>query len=162
MLPCCWIRCCNSARPIALYWRLHHLITLMQAQECFNQPRPALPPIRLPPLSLLAGDVGSATGSFSGGAADSAAGAGGGAGTAAAASAGARWRWRWCRQRVLAWDHGWVGHGSSLGDELAGQVLGRWTSPSAGFLEDIVVECGERVTELCPKFVRGHGIRFST
>ena len=94
----------------------------MQAQECFNQPRPALPPIRLPPLSLLAGDVGSATGSFSGGAADSAAGAGGGAGTAAAASAGARCRWRWCRQSVLAWDHGWVGHGSSLGDELAGHT----------------------------------------
>jgi hypothetical protein len=46
--------------------------------------------------------------------------------------------------------------------DVAGQVLGRWTSPSAGFLEDIVVECGERVTELCPKFVRGHGIRFST
>jgi len=108
----------------------------------------------------LAGDVGSA--GFSGGAADSAAGAGGGARTAAAASAGARWRWCWCRQRVRAWDHLWVGHGSSLGDELAGQVLGRWTSPSAGFLEDIVVECGERVTELCPKFVRGHGIRFST
>ncbi len=32
----------------------------MQAQECFNQPRPALPPIRLPPLPLLAGGVGSA------------------------------------------------------------------------------------------------------
>ncbi len=60
MLPCCWIRCCNYARPIALYWRLQHLITLMQAQECFNQPRPALPPIRLPPLPLLAGGVGSA------------------------------------------------------------------------------------------------------
>ena len=52
--------------------------------------------------------------------------------------------------------------GSSLGDELAGQVLGRWTSPSAGSLEDVVVECGERVAELCPKFVRGHGIGFST
>ena len=51
---------------------------------------------------------------------------------------------------------------SSLGDELAGQVLGRWTSPSARFLEDIVVECGERVTELYPKFVRGHGLGFST
>ncbi len=74
-----------------------------------------------------------------------------------AASAGARWRWRWCRssQRVRAWDHGWVVHGRSLGDELAGQVLGLWTSPSTGFLEDIVVECGERVTELCRKFVRG-------
>ncbi len=55
-------------------------------QACFNQPRPALPPIRLPPLPLLAGGVGSA--GFSGGAADSAAGAGGGAGTEAAASAG--------------------------------------------------------------------------
>ncbi len=161
MLPCCWIRFCNSALPIALYWRLQHLITLMQAQECFNQPLPAMPPIRLPPLPLLAGEVGSA--GFSGGGADSAAGAGGGAGTAAAASAvGARWRWRWCRQRALAWDHWWVGHRSSLGDEFAGQFLGSWTSPSAGFLEDIVVECGERVTELCPKFVRGHDIRFST
>ncbi len=60
VLPCCWIRCCNSARQIALYWRLQHLITLMQAQECFNQPQPALPPIRLPPLPLLAGGVGSA------------------------------------------------------------------------------------------------------
>jgi hypothetical protein len=79
-------------------------------------------------LPLLAGDVGSA--GFSRGAADSAAGAGGSAGTAAVASAGARWRWRWCRQRVLAWDHWWVGHGSSLGDELAGQVLGSWTSPA--------------------------------
>ena len=113
----------------------------MQAQECFNQPLPALPPIRLPPLPLLAGDVGSA--GFSGGAADSAAGAGGGVGTAAAASAGAQLRWRWRHQRVLAWDHWWVGHGSSLGDELAGQVLGRWTSPSARFLEDVVVEWSE-------------------
>ncbi len=51
---------------------------------------------------------------------------------------------------------------SSLGDELAGQVLDSWTSPSAGFLEDVVVEWSERVSELCPKFVRGHGIGFST
>ena len=58
----------------------------MQAQECFNQPRPALPPIQLPPLPLLAGGVCSAC--FSGGAADFAAGAGGGAGKAAAVSAG--------------------------------------------------------------------------
>jgi hypothetical protein len=111
-----------------------------------------------PAANLVTCGVGSA--GFSGGAAASAAGAGGGAGAAAAASAGARRRWR--RQRELAWDHGWVGHGSSLGDELAGQVLGRWTSPSAGFLADVVVECGERVAELCPKFVMGHGIGFST
>jgi hypothetical protein len=32
-----------------------------------------------------------------------------------------------------------------LGDKLAGQVLGCWTSPRAGFLEDVVVECGGRV-----------------
>jgi hypothetical protein len=32
---------------------------------------------------------------------------------------GARLRWRWRRQRVLAWDHRWVGHGSSLGEKLA-------------------------------------------
>ena len=38
LLPCCWIRCCNSARPIALYWRQVHLMTAMQAQACFNQP----------------------------------------------------------------------------------------------------------------------------
>ncbi len=75
MLSCCWIRCCNSARPIALYWRLQHLITPMQAHACYNQPQPALPPIWLPPLPLLAGGVGSA--GFSGGAANSAAGAGG-------------------------------------------------------------------------------------
>jgi hypothetical protein len=58
----------------------------MQAQACFNQPLPALPPVWLPPLPLLAGGGGSA--GFSGGAAASAAGAGGGAGTAAATSAG--------------------------------------------------------------------------
>jgi hypothetical protein len=135
---------------IALYWRLQHLITLMQAQACFNPLLPALPPIWLPPLPLLAGGVGSA--GFSGGAVDSPRLFFGGRG---------RER-RWRRQRVWAWDHGWVGHGSSLADELARQVLGRWMSPSSGFLEDVVVERSERVAKLCPKFVRGHGIRFST
>ncbi len=132
----------------------------MQAQACFNQPQPALPPILLPPLPSLAG--ASAAPVFRGGAADSAAGAWGGAGTAAAASAGALWRssWRWRRQSVLAWDHRWVRHGSSLGDELAGQVLGSWTSPSAGFLEDVVAECSERITELCLIFVRGMASNF--
>ncbi len=152
MLPCGWIRCCNSAQPRVLYWRLQHLITLMQAQACFSQPRQALPPIWLPPLPLLAGGVGSA--GFSGGVTDSPRRFFSGRGRAR----------RWRRQRVLVWDHGWVGHGSSLSDELAGQVLGRWMSPSAGFLVDVVVECSERVAELCPKFVRGHGIQvgFST
>ncbi len=86
MLPCGWIRCCNSALPTALYWKLQHLITLMQAQACFNQPLLALPRVWLPSLPLLAGGVGRA--GFSGGAAVSAAGAGGGAGAAAAALAG--------------------------------------------------------------------------
>ena len=45
MLPCGWIRCCNSARPIALYWRQVHLMTAMQAQACFNQPL-VLPTLR--------------------------------------------------------------------------------------------------------------------
>jgi hypothetical protein len=35
-------------------------------------------------------------------------------------------------------------------------------SPSAGFLEDVVVKCSERVAELCPKFVRRYRIGFST
>jgi hypothetical protein len=99
---------------------------------------------------------------FSGGAANSTEGAGGGAGTAAAASAGGS------TVVVLVSSEGTgmgprvTQTGSSLGDKLAGQVLGRWTSPSAGFLEDVVVECCDRVAELCPKFVRGHGIGFST
>jgi hypothetical protein len=58
----------------------------MQAQACFNQQWPALLPIWLPPLPLLAEGVSSA--GFSGGAAASAAGAGGGAGAAVTASAG--------------------------------------------------------------------------
>ncbi len=37
-----------------------HLITIMQAQACFNQPLPALPPVLLPPLPFLAGGVGGA------------------------------------------------------------------------------------------------------
>ncbi len=151
MLPCCWIRCCNSARPIALYWRLQHLITLIQAQACFNQQLPALPPIWLPPPPLFAGGVGSA--GFLGGAAASAAGAGGGAGAAAAASAGGS------TALALASSEGTgVGPPVSLGDELAGQVLGRWTFPSAGFLEDVVEECCERVAELYPKFVSWGGM----
>jgi hypothetical protein len=160
MLSCCWIRCCNSAWPIALYWRLQHLITLMQAQACFNQQRQALPPIRLPPLPLLAGGVGSA--GFSGGAADSTAGAGGGAGTAATESAGGSTAVALASSEGTGMRPRAIQTGSSLDDKLAGQLLGRWTSPSAGFLEDVVVECGERVAELCPKFARGHGIGFST
>ncbi len=32
-------------------------------------------------------------------------------------------------------------------------------SPSAGFLEDVLVEISERTAELCPKIIRGHGIK---
>ncbi len=49
-------------------------------------------------------------------------------------------------------------HGSSLRCKLADQGLGHWTSSSAGFLEDVLVESSERVAELCTKFVSGHGI----
>ncbi len=31
--------------------------------------------------------------------------------------------------------------------------------PVQDFLEDVVVECCERVAELCLNFVRGHGIK---
>ena len=48
----------------------------------------------------------------------------------------------------------------SLGDELVDQGLGHWTTSSAGFLEDLLVECSERVVEFCPKCVRRHGIEF--
>ncbi len=37
---------------------------------------------------------------------------------------------------------------------------GNGTSPSACFLEDVLVEIGERTAELCPKIIRGHGIKF--
>jgi hypothetical protein len=33
-------------------------------------------------------------------------------------------------------------------------------SPSAGFLEDVPVEIGKRTADLCPKIIRGHGIKF--
>ncbi len=145
MLPCCWIRCCNSARPIGLYWRLQHLIT----RSSMFQSTLAGPAANLVTSPALFGGRCSfrRRGRLR---------CRGGRSSVGRGLDGVGLHW------VLAWDHGWVGHGSSLGDELAGQVLGRWTSPSAGFLEDVVVKCGERVTELCPKFVRGHGIRFST
>ncbi len=63
--------------------------------------------------------------------------------------------WWWRGWRVLANMQSWT-----LGDKLAGQGLGRRTSPRAGYLEDVLVESGERVEELCPKFVRGYGIKF--
>ncbi len=35
------------------------------------------------------------------------------------------------------------------------------TSPSAGILEDVLVEISEKTAELCPKIIRGpHGIEF--
>ncbi len=153
MLPCCWIRCCNSARPIALYWRLQH-VSINRCRPCRQFGYLPCPywrgasaaqvfrgALQLPPQRPAAVR-----------------------GRQRQRRQGARWRWHWRRLRVRAWDHWWVWHGSSLGDEPAGQVLGRWTSPSAGFkfLEDAVVECGERVAELSPQFVRGHGIGFST
>ncbi len=62
---------------------------------------------------------------------------------------------RWRRGRVIVLS-GRIGGG--LGDELADQGLGHRTSPSAGSLEDLLVEIGERVAELCPKSLRGRGI----
>ncbi len=41
-----------------------------------------------------------------------------------------------------------------------GMATGRLaTSPSACFLEDVLVEIGEGTAELCPKIISGHGIK---
>jgi hypothetical protein len=47
-------------------------------------------------------------------------------------------------------------------DKRAGQGLGSWTSPRAGFLEDVLLESCERIAEIYPKFVRGYGTASGT
>jgi hypothetical protein len=47
------------------------------------------------------------------------------------------------------WDRLRNWHRCSLGDKLAGQGLGSWTCPRAGFLEDVLIESSERVAEFC-------------
>ena len=154
MLPCGWpgIRCCNSARPVALYWRPVHLITLMQAQASFNQPlvrplttgptRLAAAPVfrgallRLPPQGPAAVQ-GRRKGLDGGGRGLD--GVGVGIGVAGVSS---------------------LGHGCSLGDELADQGLHHGTTSSADFLEDALVKSSERVLEFCPKCVMRHVIEF--
>jgi len=136
MLPCCWIRCCNSARPIALYWRQVHLMTAMQAQACFNQPlvlptlwsaAPVFGGTRLRlPQRLSPQEPAAVQGRRKGldGGARGLDVVGIGIGVAGAGGSG-------------------FGHGCSL-----------------GFLEDVLVESGERVVEFCQKRVRRHGIKF--
>ncbi len=58
-----WIHCCHAALPKALYCRPVHLITVMQAQACFNQEVLGLPP----PLPARHPRGGSATRRRSGG-----------------------------------------------------------------------------------------------
>ncbi len=70
-----WIRCCNAARAKALYLRPVHLITVMQAQACFNQEVLGLPPPL--PARRPRGGVGGATGAGGAAAASAAAGPGG-------------------------------------------------------------------------------------
>jgi hypothetical protein len=53
-----------------------------------------------------------------------------------------------------------VGHGCSLGDELADQGHIRAWPRGAGSLVDFLIEIDERVAELCSKFVREHCIEF--
>ncbi len=53
-----------------------------------------------------------------------------------------------------------AGKDAAFGDKPAGQGHGNGTSPSAGFLEYVLVEIGERTAELCLKIIRGHGIEF--
>jgi hypothetical protein len=65
----------------------------------------------------------------------------------------------------IYWKYRFQGiHGIGIGI-VDGRQLGSWTSPRAGFLEDVLVERGERVAEFCRKFVRGYeqyasGIKF--
>ena len=94
MLPCGWIRCCNSARPIA---RQLHLMTAMQAQACFNQPL-VLPLAAGPKRGSSGGGVGGA-GASAGGALAAA----GAAGSAAAAVQGRRPAAE-RRRRVVGWN----------------------------------------------------------
>jgi hypothetical protein len=145
MLPCGWIRCCNSALPIALYWRLQHLITLMQLKHVsINR---VLPCCQFGYLPCPYWRGASAAPVFRGELQIPSQGpaAGSGAGAAAAKSAGGSTAVALASSEGTGMGPLVTKTGSSLGDKLAGQVLGSWTSPSAGFLEDVVVECCERV-----------------
>ncbi len=128
----------------------------MQAQACFNH-QPDLQPF--PPLAFLpAGGIGGAGFSGAGGGGGASSSVAGSAAGAAAAAAGA------------AAGGAGAGAASTLApsagassDKGAAWLPARrphGTSPSAGSQEDLLIEIGERlgVAELCPKFVRGHGI----
>ncbi len=85
----CWIRGCSFALLRALYWRPVYLITLIQAQECFNQPG-ALLPLEGSCTFFLARGVAGAVffSACGGGGAASSAGTCGGAGSMIAAGGG--------------------------------------------------------------------------
>jgi hypothetical protein len=53
-----------------------------------------------------------------------------------------------------------VGSGAGKDAALVTNLRDKGASPSAGILEDVLVEIGERTEELCPKIIRGHGIEF--
>jgi hypothetical protein len=53
-----------------------------------------------------------------------------------------------------------VGLGAGKDAALVTNLRDKGTSPSAGILEDVLVEISERTAELCPKIIRGHGIEF--
>jgi hypothetical protein len=53
-----------------------------------------------------------------------------------------------------------AGKDAALVTNLLDKGMATGHSPSAGFLEDVLVEIGERIAELCPKIISGHGIKF--
>jgi hypothetical protein len=131
----------------------------MQAQACFNQEVLGLtqPLLERPPWGWASVAPGAA-GAGGGAAASTTAGASGGA----AASAAAR------GTSTLLWSPAAQAGGSGAGKDAAwvtnlrdkGMAMGRPPAAQRGFLEDFLIEIGERTAELCPKIIRGHGIKF--
>ncbi len=149
------LQCCPAEGAVL---RPVHLITVKQAQACFNQEVLGLP-LPLPARSPRGG-VGGAAGAGRAAAASAAAGPGGGA----AVSESARGTTTLLSSPSAPAAGSGAGKEAAFGDkpQAAGQGHGNGTSPCAGpgFLEDVLVEIGERTAELCPKIIRGHGIEF--
>jgi hypothetical protein len=67
---------------------------------------------------------------------------------------------RYCCRRRQRLQGGRADSGAGKDAALVTNLRDKGTSPSAGFLEDVLVEISERTAELCPKIIRGHGIKF--
>ncbi len=126
----------------------------MQAQSCFNQDVLGLPP----PLQARRprGGVGGAAGAGGAAAASAAAGPGGGA----AALESARGTTTLLSLPSAPAAGSGAGKDAALVTNLRDKGMATGHSPSVGFLEDVLVEIGERTAELCQKIISGHGIGF--